>query len=199
MDKIKTTSFDLILQDNKQLECHFIKHDISTPLLMSCYFGYNLDNYIIGVIEGFNQSNLHHKYNFVFETQDINETIYTIESEFAQHFIKNVYPEILDFNKKDSYEIFINPGLNNISLIENGKDLECKDGKDLKICTVPKSYFKDKNKVYYYLQHKGKVGDSTINFINYETFGVKLENPSNSGEISKYSLVLFALIFLFVL
>jgi len=41
MDKIKTTSFDLILQDEKKLECHFIKHDMSTPLLMSCYNGYN--------------------------------------------------------------------------------------------------------------------------------------------------------------
>ena len=41
MDKIKTTSFDLILQDEKKLECHFIKHDMSSPLLMSCYNGYN--------------------------------------------------------------------------------------------------------------------------------------------------------------
>ena len=199
MDKIKTTSFYLTLQDNKQLDCHFIKHDISTPLLMSCYYGYNLDNYTIGVIEGFNQSNLHHKYNFVLETQAFDETIYTIESEPAQLYIKNVYPETLDFNKKDSYEIFINTELNNITLIENGKDLECKEGKDLRICTVPKSYFKDQKNGYYYLQHKGKEGDNTINFINYETFGVNVENLGNSGEISKYSIGLFALIFLLVL
>ena len=198
MDKIKTTSFYLTLQDNKQLDCHFIKHDISTPLLMSCYYGYNLDNYTIGVIEGFNQSNLHHKYNFVLETPDFSETIHTIESESAQHYIKNVYPETLDFKKKDSYEIFISPGLNNITIIENGKDLECRGGEDLKICTVPKSYFKDKNNGYYYLQHKGKEGDNTINFINYETFGVNV-NVENLGEISKYSLGLFALIFLLVL
>ena len=199
MDKIKTTSFYLTLQDNKQLDCHFIKHDISTPLLMSCSYGYNLDNYTIGVIKGFNQSNLNHKYNFVHEEQDFSETIHTIESESVQHYIKNVYPETLDFKKKDSYEIFISPGLNNIALIENGKDLECRGGEDLKICTVPKSYFKDKNNGYYYLQHKGKEGDNTINFINYETFGVNVENLGNSGEISNYSIGLFALIFLLVL
>ena len=134
----------------------------------------------------------------VFETQNFSETINTIESELAQNFIKNVYPETLDFNKKDSCEILINPKLNNIALTENGKDLECREGKDLKIYTVPKSYFTDKKNAYYYLQHKGKEGDNIINFINYETFGVKVENLGNSGEISKYSLCLLALISLLV-
>jgi len=170
MDKIKTTPFHLILQGEEDLECYFIKHEISTPLLMSCYYGVHADNYSIGLIEGFNQSNLHHKYNFVHETQTFDETIYTIVSEFVILYIKNAYPETLDFTEKDSYEIFIETELNNITLIENGKDLECKEGKNLRICTVPKSYFKDKKNAYYYLQHKAKEGDNVINFINYEAF-----------------------------
>ena len=206
MDKIKTSPFNLILQDEKDLQCYFIKHETSTPLLMSCYYGIHSENYTIGVIQGFNQSNLHHKYNFVLETQNFNETIHTVVSEFVVLYIRGAYPETLDFTEKDSYEIFINTELNNITLIENGEDLECKKGdkgKDLRICTVPKTYFKDKKNGYYLFQHKAKEGDNIINFINYEAFGVKVifekENPGNSAEISKYSFGLFILISLLVL
>ena len=203
MDKIKTNTFHLDLPENIYSFCHFIKHDKSTPLYMSCFYGNTRPNYTIGIIEGFNQSNLHHKYNFIFETQNFTETIYNIKSQLGKFYIKNTYPETLDFTEKDSYKIFIYTDLDNIKLNENGEYLDCKKGDTLRICTVPKSYFKDKKNGYYLLQHQVKQGDNIINIINNEAFGVKVifekENPNNSGEISKYSFYLFALICFFAL
>ena len=200
MDKIKTTSFDLNLPEKIVLDCHFIKHDKSTPLYMSCYYGYTRPNYTIEQIEGFNQNNLHHKYNFIFETQNFTETIYTIDSGSYMNYIKNAYPESLDFTEKDSYKIYIDTELDNITLNENGEYLDCEKGYNFRKCTVPKSYFKEEKNKYYLFQHQVNEGNNTI---NYEAFGVKVifekENPVNSGKIIKYSFGLFALICFLVL
>ena len=200
MDKIKTNTFHLDLPENIYSFCHFIKHDKSTPLYMSCFYGNTRPNYTIGIIEGFNQSNLHHKYNFIFETQNFTETIYTIDSGSYMNYIKNAYPESLDFTEKDSYKIYIDTELDNITLNENGEYLDCEKRNNFRKCTVPKSYFKEEKNKYYLFQHQVNEGNNTI---NYEAFGVKVifekENPVNSGKIIKYSFGLFALICFLVL
>ena len=62
---------------------------------------------------------------------------------------------------------------------------------------MPKRHFEGKKERYFFLNHY----DNWYNFTaNYEAFGIKVVlpgdniNPGNSGEITKYSLGLFALL-----
>ena len=75
--------------------------------------------------------------------------------------------------------------------------LSCENINNIKKCKVPKSHFEGKKERYFLINHY----DNWHNFTaNYEAFGIKVVlpgdniNPGNSGEITKYSLGLFALL-----
>ena len=136
IDKIKTRSFNLNVKENSEFDCHFIKHDKYTPLYISCRYAYS--SFTIKEIEGFNQSDLHYKYNFILDTQKFTETIYGIEPHKTG--INFAYPETLDFTNKDSLDIFIYTDLDNITLNEDEEELECKEGIHFKKCNVPKNH-----------------------------------------------------------
>ena len=197
---LKTTLFTLHLSQDHSTECLFIKHEKSKPLYLSCSAGFT-GNFTVEGIEGFSAREIHYKYNFYADPQDFNGTIKSTEPYNSA--ILNVYPETLDFTKKDSLEVYVNTQMNtlinNIRLNPDGEDLKCDDIGNYKKCIVDKSHFKDKKTGYYLIHHKNNVGEYTT---NYESFGVNVilsGNSGNAGEISKYSFSLFALFCLLVL
>ena len=203
IEKIKTTTFDLRLTYEEKTDCFFIKHDKINSLYLSCYIG------VIGSdqmkeIEGFELNNIHYKYNFIFETQNINETIHSTEP-----FVSNIvylYPETLDFTSKDSIEIYffttVATNITNLRLNENGEDLVCTDIEDIKKCIVTKEHFKNKESGYYFIYHKNNINQYiTI----YYSFGAEVTLPpeptptnptpsGNSKRINNYSFGLLVLL-----
>lgn len=109
-----------------------------------------------------------------------------------------MFPEILNFEKTDSLELFIETineakYLDKVRLNKDGQDLECRKGEDIKYCTVKKDHFKGKGG-YYTIYHKNSEGKYEA---NYETFGVNV--VLSSGKINKISLILFALVYFLAL
>jgi len=198
---LKTSFFTLQLSQDKKTDCLFIKHEKSKPLYLSCSAGFT-GNFTIEGIQGFEAKNIHHKYNFIADRQDFKGTISSTEPYNSAILI--MYPETLDFTKKDSLVVYVQPQMNtfikNIRLNPDGEDLKCDNIGNYKKCTVPKSHFKDKKTGYYLFHHDNNIGGYTT---NYETFGVNVilpgDNSGNSGEISKYSFGLFALLYVLIL
>ena len=179
--------------------CFFIKHDKIGPLYLSCAIQNNPGEYIIEKIEGFNLSDSHYKYNFIFATQTMHETIHI--NEPTSVYINNIFPETINFNSKDVSQLLLFiPGmgnLNNIRLNKDGEDLACNiikyEGGSIKNCTITKEHFKDKDSGYYYIHYKNNAN----NYVTlYEYFGVNVI-LSSSGKI-KYSFGLLALLFLLI-
>ena len=198
---LKTSFFKLQYSQDNATECFFIKHEKSKPLYLSCSVGYT-GNFTIEGIQGFEAKNIHHKYDFIADPQDFKGTISSTEP--YNSVILNVYPETLDFTKKDSIEVYVETQMNtlieNIRLNPDGEDLKCDNIGNHKKCTVPKSHFKEKKTGYYLFHHNNNIGGYTA---NYETFGVNVilpgDNSGNSGEISKYTFSLFALLCILIL
>ena len=192
LDKIKTLPFELNLPQNWQTNCVFIKHDKSSPLYLSCQYQ-DKTNRDLEEIEGFNKTDLHHKYNFILGTQQLGVSIKSTGTENSG--IGYVYPDTLDFTKKDSFELAIDSNIKNVRLYKEGEDLECNGGELYKICNVTKSYFKNKKSGYYIFHHK--INENLI-VANYESFGVNVILP-NSSVFRKYSFGLFVLICVLIL
>ena len=113
-------------------------------------------------------------------------------------YLYYVFPETLDFSSTDSIEITISgrrtDRLTDIRLNPDGEDLDCKFINSLKVCTVPKSHFK--NGGYYYIHHKNNLNKYST---NYEIFGVKVILPpdtgdKNTGRINNNSLIQICLL-----
>lgn len=193
MDKIRTEGFEIILPENINYVCRFIKHGISTPLYMTC-FDKGCHNHTIKEIEGFTKDNIHYKYNFVFAKQTINENVTFLKN--IRGGIYSIYPETLDFTNKDEYQLFINCELSNIRLNVDADDLNCRERKEVRICSVPKSHFKNKKNGNYLIYYKIKENKYIA---SYESLGVDVILPSSSGKNINYSLGLFALSYLLIL
>ena len=114
-------------------------------------------------------------------------------------FIFLLYPEVLDFTKKDllivEYAIENPKSLTGITFNENEKDLDCQDvGREIKRCIVPKSHFKGKNGTYF-LNTKNSFGK----YVKiYELFPYQViipeDNQENSSQINKGSIALILLL-----
>ena len=61
---IKTATFSLKISSSISTNCYFIKPDKSKPLYFTCHASTELDNYIIGEIQGQKIENIHYKYAF---------------------------------------------------------------------------------------------------------------------------------------
>ena len=87
--------------------------------------------------------------------------------------------------------------LNNLTLNVDKGPLECIEIDFIQKCKVPKSHF-DGKEGYYLIHRKNSRNEWST---HYESFGVKVtfSGSGNSGTISKFSLGLFALLYLLVL
>ena len=201
---IKTATFSLKISSSISTNCYFIKPDKSKPLYFTCHASTELDNYIIGDIQGQKIENIHYKYDFTLQPGKIEDPI-TIKQPKGT-FIIHIYPETLDYTKSENdLDIYIAPErIDRISFVTlNEEDiLSCENINNIKKCKVPKRHFEGKKERYFFLNHY----DNWYNFTaNYEAFGIKVVlpgdniNPGNSGEITKYSLGLFALLLILAL
>ena len=195
---IKTDSFDPEISSSISTHCYFIKHDKSTPLYITCHASQILTNYTIGNIYGFNISNIHYKYNFILDPGRNDENISIIEPK--GECVVHSYPDTLDFTKSDSYDIYFAmehvDRMKGITLNPDKGNLECVDLTSIKKCKVPKSHFDGKKGGCYFINHINNVGEHSK---NYETFGIKVILPGDSGRFNKFSFGLFALLCFLVL
>ena len=178
MSKIKTYSIELSTDDIRH-KCIFIKHEETSPLLLTCY-STSEGIYSLGEYSGFKEDNIHYKYNFILGPDEYNEIITINEQEME--FIYYCYPEILDFSSNDTLVVYFvireNEKTKKIRFNENGTDLECIDIDIMKKCIVKKSHFEGKQSGYYYVHHE----NNRKKFVkNYELFGVKVILPENSN------------------
>ena len=107
-----------------------------------------------------------------------------------------IYPEVLDFSKKDSINIFLESEQQNwftpLRLNQEGDDLECRyDWSTLMVCKVPKSHFNDAKNGYYYIRHKNEANEYKA---HYESFGVVVELSGYHIKVSSSYIFLFGLL-----
>ena len=197
--KIKTNNFKLDFGFSKKVKCLFIKHETSTPLYITCRVPDARENFTIGNIDGINISNIHYKYNFILGPGRNDDNITIIEAKNTH--LNQPYPEVLDFSKSDSIDAYFfmdeDHRLNNLTLNVDKGPLECIEIDFIQKCKVPKSHF-DGKEGYYLIHRKNSRNEWST---HYESFGVKVtfSGSGNSGTFSKFSLGLFALLYLLVL
>ena len=190
---IKRVKASLTLQakPKHELNCRLVKHEIN-PLYLMCEVLWE-DTVSLKEITSeiiFREINV--KYNFriqphKFEKFNINLTEYGGK-------MKEIYPEVFDFSKKDELNFCIYAArphkIKGLSYNENGDELKCKISADSHIeCTVSKDHFKGKENGYYFIRYKNSLNISTI---SYEIPPVKV--ILNKGNIIKYSLAYLLLI-----
>ena len=200
IDKIYTPMEEFQINE-ESFSCFFIKHDKVGPLYLSCAIQNAPGEYVIEKIEGFTKNDSHYKYNFIFETQTMHETIHIVER--ISVYINNIFPETINFNSEDASQLllFTAGNINSIRLDKDGEDLVCNNIPyeigSIKNCTISKEHFKNKESGYYYIQYKNNANKYVT---LYEYFGVNVILPSsrNSGKILKHSFCLLALLFLLI-
>ena len=196
--KLKTKNFKLYF-GQISVKCHFIKHETSTPLYLTCRVKDAVENFQIEEIDGFTKDNIHYKYNFILGPGTNNDNITVIDARNT-HVIQP-YPEVLDFSKSDSVDVYFIMGeehrMKNTTLNADKGPLECVETDFTQKCKVPKSHF-DGKEGYYLIHRKNSRNEWST---HYESFGVKVtfSGSGNSGTFSKFSLGLFALLYLLVL
>lgn len=184
IDLVKTSYIE---QLNDGVYCFLMKYEESKPLYYICTV-MDSGKFTIGT-KGFTDNNLHYKYNFILPDGTNDETI-TVSENYNTVISGFIYPETIDFNKKDSYEIFLvgekTSLLNNIRLNENGGNLACTDIRDdIKKCSVPRSHFDGKSGIFF-IRHKNSLNKYVV---DYPLGRINV----NFGKINNYS---FGLIFL---
>ena len=200
IDKIYTPMEEFQINE-ESFSCFFIKHDKVGPLYLSCAIQNAPGEYVIEKIEGFTKNDSHYKYNFIFETQTMHETIHISGSTSV--YINNIFPETINFTAKDVSQLllFTAGNINSIRLDKDGEDLVCNNIPyeigSIKNCTISKEHFKNKDIGYYFIHYKNNAN----NYVTlYEYFGVNIIFPSsgNSGKILELSFGLLILLFLLI-
>ena len=142
LPQIKTKFFNFKTSDGG-LDCFFINHNLKNSFYLAFIIDYN-ENFTIKSYDGFNQSDIHYKYNFIMDSGIIDVTV-SFNNDQSFLVLTGVYPATLDFSKTDSINISIltdnTKGIKNLGLNTGKTDLECKGETDYKTCIVPKSHF----------------------------------------------------------
>ena len=130
-------------------------------------------------------------YNFRIQPNRLNDKCKIIDSTYS-HII-GVYPEVLDFTSKNSYEIEFYIGypqyLNGITFNEDKKDLQCSTIGNIKKCTVEKSHFKEKDSGYYYIKYDGYENQKAIAY-EIQPIKVILSEDDNDDDDKKLAIIL---------
>ena len=169
------------------LSCTFIKGGIN-PMLISCLLERkNNDEYIsIKEIEEeiINEESI--IYNFRIQPVKIEEKCKIFYSFYSD--IIGIYPEVLDFQSKDSYEIEIYSNspenIIGITFNEDKEDLKCSNFGLIKRCNVEESHFDGKESDYYYIKYNGYNNTKVIAYeiMPIKVIVVKRDSDSDSSE-----------------
>ena len=169
-------SFDLTFEsekEEKKASCGFRKYD-NSPLLLVCFLN-RVGEYWLREIREDIIIESHFKYNFIIKPVKLLDKLY-LDSSLSGSFIFILYPEVLDFTKKDlliiEYIIEDPNYLTGITFNENEKDLVCQNvGREMKRCIVPKSHFKGKKSGYYFTKHQNHLNKKSS---SYEALPIKV-------------------------
>ena len=144
-------------KENEEIKgvCTFRKYD-TTPLLLLC----NINNGTYKLKELKEEiiiDKINTRYNFRIQPTKNNELVKNNGGEGCS-FIISVYPEILDFTKKNTLTIeyytrepYLITGL---TFNEKANDFPCQTSGQILICNVTKSHFKGKKTGYYYTKQR---------------------------------------------
>ena len=188
-------------KEEKKAGCFFRKYD-NNPLLLVCFFN-RVGEYWLKEITRDIIIESHFKYKFIIKPVKLYDKLY-LDSGLDGSFIFMLYPEVLDFTKKDSliveYAIEDPKYLTGITFNENEKDLVCQDvGREIKRCTVPKTHFQGKKSGYYFTKHQNHLNKKSS---SYEALPIKVILTSDSeskGNIISFSYFISLLLFLTLL
>lgn len=202
----KTRDFDLnftnVFYENQKC---FLKKNDNSPLLLLCELNDFLGNNItLKEIDKLNISNIHLKYNFILSYSNKNEYIRTHSWISCTNHISLIYPQTLDFTKKENLNITIySYQCNNYGLSLNPKsqDLKCSKSSNGNVynCLIPKNHFDNLKNGFYYLYHDNNY-EENYKTINYEVTPFKViftddeEKGDNSEEdnISLSKIIIFS-------
>ena len=160
----------------KDVGCSFRKYE-NTALLLVCW-GKDGVFWLKEIKEEIILNDINIKYNFRIQPVNNNKKIITDRREEGS-FIFYLYPEILDFTKKDiltvDYHIENPDSLKGITLNEDAEDLVCETlGREIKRCKVPKSHFNGKGSGYYFTKYTNHLDGKSF---SYEAPPIKIILP----------------------
>ena len=188
-----TTMFDLEFtldgsSDSYKNPCFFKKFQDGKPLVLLCLLDFKQSgNYTLSPTKyNTKLENINAKYIFNIKPIENAEKINYSTNSHIGGVIDSIYPNILDFTKKDSYkvvfggeiirnlkELVFEPSLNKLECNYNLYDIEC---------TIPKSYFKDQKNGYYYAYQTNHAGGKSP---CYETEPIKIILPDDSKSFAE--------------
>ena len=198
IQNIYTYIFDLFFSGiDGYLYCSFIKGE-NHPMILACLLDeefledeipeeISLKNEDEEIIE---ETSI--LYNFRIQPNRLKDKCKIIDSTYSPIF--GVYPEVLNFASKDSYEIEFYlefpDYLSGITFNEDKKDLQCSTIGNIKKCTVEKSHFKEKDSDYYYIKYDGYENQKAI---AYEIQPIKVilsEDDNDDDDDKKLAIIL---------
>ena len=162
ISRLTSDYFRINTDKNENMECLFKKSDNQKNLLLLCNAKENGTNHL-GTVYGITIDNINILNKFVIETSSNNETFNV--SDIGTK-ISSLNPLLLNFTENDSYKIRYETEspklLKGIKLNEYSSELDCKDNKWYKECTVNKTHFTKSD--YYYTYHINHLGSNTISY-----------------------------------
>ena len=167
----------------EKAKCFFKKYQDDKPLILLCQLNFaKSGNFTLSSTEQETRlEDINLKYNFIINPVENKEKIdYNTDSNIGG-IISSIYPNILDFTKKDSYKVVFGgeyiSNLKGLVIEPSLKELECTFNTYDIDCTIPKSYFKDqKNGYYYAYQTNHALGKSPC----YDAEPIKVVLPDDS-------------------
>ena len=163
--QIQSFSLDFETEDGKTKYgnmCTLRKYD-NNPLYLLCKI--NEGTYRLSEIKETTKLDVRNlRYNFLITPTNNKEFAYC-NSLLKSHIIW-VYPEILDFTKKDTWtiEFYEYGNINGFSFNEDAQDLSCESYNTVIKCIVPKSHFEGKKTGFYFTKHRDESGGKSISY-----------------------------------
>ena len=186
------------IEDEYNSKCKFRKYD-ANPLIIICWINYPGTNWLKEIKEEKLIDNNNILYNFRIQPVKNEDKI---DYDGASSIIKEYYPKILDFTKKDGplyvyFRLEIVEGLNGLTYNEEADDLICEQiAKNRKKCEVTIKHFKGKKNGFYFIKHTNHKGTKTI---SYEVPPLKVILDSSKGNIISFSLIYSFLLLLIMI
>ena len=120
------------------------------------------------------------KYNFRIQPMKKNDTF--IAGAYNDSYIAKIYPEILDFTSRNSYQIEIfsrdSNLLTGITFNEKKEDLKCENNGIIKRCNITKEHFEGLKTDYYYIKRDFFNNKEIV----YEVVPIKVILPEESNK-----------------
>ena len=186
------------IEDEYDAKCIFRKYD-ANPLLILCWLNYPGTNWLKEIKEEKLIDNNNILYNFRIQPVKNEDKI---DYDGTSSKIKEYYPKILDFTKKDGplyvyFRLQTVEGLNGLTYNEDAEDLTCEQiAKNRKKCEVTIKHFKGKKNGFYFIKHTNHKGTKTI---SYEVPPLKVILDSSKGNIISFSLIYSFLLLLIMI